>query len=265
VAKNIIAAANSLVFFGEYLSGKDEFVQAALDYPEDLLRTAEVFRLLPSAIRPYIAPALMGQHKASTILVKHLIPVVEQRQRQKAAGETTSDPPLDCIQSFVDASFQKDAWSAHKIIQVVLGIWFASVHQPALSLVYALDDLCAFPDHAKCLRQTIEHCSSHDEDLDSLPLLDSFLKESARVHPSDSTSVGRKVLEPYMFADGTTLLKGDVACVPLQATMRDPLLYPQSLHFDPYRFIDESGRGSGARFTDATATYPLWGLGKRSW
>lgn len=265
MAKSVITAANSLVFFGEDLSRKDEFVRAALDYPEDLLRTAEILRLLPSAFRSYIAPVLMGQHKASKILVKHLIPAVEERQRQKAAGETTTNPPLDCIQFFVDASFQNDAWSARKIVQVILGIWFASVHQPALSLVYALDDLCAFPDHAECLRQTIEYCLSHEEDLDRLPLLDSFLKESARVHPSDSISVRRKVLEPFMFADGTTLLKGDVACVPLQAIMRDPSLYPQSLQFDPYRFIDESGNGSRARFTDATATYPLWGLGKRTW
>ena len=264
MAKSVIAAANSLVFFGEDLSRKDDFVQAALDYPEDLLRTAEILRLLPSAIRSYVAPALMGQHKASTILVKYLIPAVEERQRQKAAEEITPNPPLDCIQFFVDASFQKDAWPAQKIVQVILGIWFASVHQPALSLIYALDDLCTFPDHAECLTQIIEQCLSH-EDLDSLPLLDSFLKESARVHPSDSISVRRKVLEPYMFADGTTLLKGDVACVPLQAIMRDPALYPQSLQFDPYRFIGKSGSGDSARFTDATATYPLWGLGKRAW
>ena len=265
MAKGVIAAANSLVFFGEDASGNAEFVKAALDYPEDLLKSAEILRLLPSMVRPLVAPLLMGQHQASNILVRHLIPIVEERQRWKNSDAKSPNSPIDCIQFFVDASSRKDAWSAQKIVQVLLGIWFASVHQPALSLVYALDDLCAYPEYAECLRQAIEDCNSHGGDLDSLPLLDSFLKESARVHPSDSISVRRKVLEPYMFADGTTLLKGDVACVPLQAIMRDSSIYPESLKFDPYRFVDESGSENSAKFTDSTTKYPLWGLGKRAW
>ena len=265
MAKSVIASANSLVFFGEDLSKNHEFVKAALDYPEDLLRSAEILRLLPSALRPFIAPLLMGQHQASKILVRHLIPLVEERQRRKYSGDKIIEPPLDCIQFFVDASSRKDAWTPQKIVQVLLGIWFASVHQPALSLVYALDDQCALPEHAKSLREAVEDCDSHGGDLDKLSLLDSFLKESARVHPSDSISVRRKVLEPYMFADGTTLLKGDVACVPLQAIMRDSSLYPESLKFDLYRFVSESGNDNVARFTDSSASYPLWGLGKRAW
>ena len=265
MAKQIIAAANSLVFFGEDLCEIDEFVRAASDYPQDLLRTAEILRLLPSILRPYLAPLLMGQHKASTILAKHLIPVVEERQRQKALGETNPKAHHDCIQFFVDASYKNDTWSAKRIVQVILGIWFASVHQPALSLLYALDDLCTFPEHAKSLEREISNSIRYDEDLDALPLLDGFLKESARTNPSDSISVRRKVLDPYMFADGTTLLEGDVACVPLQAIMQGQSLYAQSLHFDPYRFLDRNKTRSKVRFTDATASYPLWGLGKRAW
>jgi cytochrome P450 len=150
-------------------------------------------------------------------------------------------------------------------VQVILGICFASVHQPALSLVYALDDISTYPRYSELLRQEVEECLANDEDLDSSPLLDSFLKESARLHPSDSISVRRKALQPYKFADGTCLSKGDVACVPLQALMRDESLYPDSLKFDAFRFFDQCGNGKTARFTDSTPAYPLWGLGKRVW
>lgn len=265
VAKKIIAMANSVAFFGESLSSNKDFVNAALDYPEDLLKTAEILRLLPSAVRPVLAPILMRQHQASNILVQHLIHEVEKRLEQRDTGPIPIHRSLDCVQFFIDASARRDSWSAWKIVQVILGIWFAAVHQPALSLVYALDDLCIYPEFAERLRSEVENCVTSSEDLDSLPLLDSFLKESARIHPSDSISVRRKVLQPYMFADGTTLLEGDVACVPLQAIMRDPAVHPESLVFDPCRFINKTGEGNTARFTETSPAYPLWGLGKHAW
>ena len=266
LAKNIIAAANSQAFFGESLSAIPQFLEAALDYPEDLFKTAELLRLMPSIIAPVVAPILMRQHRASKVLVEYLTPVVKLRLKQSQSDHPFPGPkPLDCIQFFVDANLQKDTWSAHKLIQVILGIWFAALHQPALSLTYALDDLCNYPQYIELLRDELKTCNVTEEKLESLPLLDSFLKESARLHPSDSISVRRKVLQPFTFSDGTTLSVGDVACVPLQAIMRDPSNYPDSLRFDGFRFLDKHQIGNINRFTDTSPTYPLWGLGKRGW
>ena len=266
MAKKIIAAANSQAFFGPELSSNPDFLKAALDYPEDLFKTAEVLRLLPSMLSPIAAPLLMRQHQASRVLVEKLTPVVEQRLQQCNSDEfAIGAKPVDCIQFFVDANHDKGSWSAHKVIQVILGIWFAALHQPALSLTYALDDLCKHPQYIDPLRKELNECDVLDEGLDNLPLLDGFLKESARLHPSDSISVRRKVLQPFNFSDGTSLTVGDVACVPLQAIMRDSSNYADSMVFDPYRFIIDKGTGKMNRFTDASPTYPLWGLGKRGW
>lgn len=267
MAKRVITAANSRVFFGEQLSGNSEFLKAALEYPEDLLKAAEILRLIPSAFAPFLSPFLMRQYQASKILVRYLIPVVESRLKRRTSGHTFEShaKPVDCIEFFVDANSVKESWSAQKIVQVILGIWFASVHQPAISLVYALDDLCNYPKYAELLRNGIETCHSIGESLDSLPILDSFLKESARLHPSDSISVRRKAVRPWRFTDGTYLSEGDVACVPLQAIMRDPKLYSDSLKFDAFRFVDGTGTGNLGRFTDTNFRFPLWGLGKRAW
>lgn len=266
MAKKVITAANSLVFFGEYLSKDPDFLKAALDYPEDLLRTAEILRFIPSALAPLAAPILMRHHQASKSLAKYLMPLIEERLGQNMSNCDFSDgKPIDCIQFFVDANSPRHKWSAQKIVQAVLGIWFASVHQPALSLFYALDDLCAYPEYVGLLRNQIETCRATGGNLDSLPLLDSFLKESARLHPSDSISVRRKVLRPHRFSDGTYLTTGDVACVPLQAILRDPAIYPDRLKFDAFRFVNGNGSGNLTRFTDTTTTFPLWGLGKHAW
>ena len=56
------------------------------------------------------------------------------------------------------------------------------------SFVYALYNLCDHPEYVKKLRKELSESSGEWWNcLDNLPLLDSFLKESARFHPSDSS------------------------------------------------------------------------------
>lgn len=266
MTKRVITAANSLAFFGPQLSKEPKFLEAALDYPEDLLTTAEILRLLSAFLAPFVAPILMKQHRASKTLVGYLTLQIDERLRhQSVESNSIDEKPVDCTQFFIDANLRRGKCSVRKLVQIILGIWFASVHQPALSLVYALDDLCTHPEYVPLLRAEIQVCHDSGEDLDKCVLLDSFLKESARLHPSDSISCRRKVLQPYTFADGTHLFAGDVACVPSQAIMRDPLNYMNSLEFNPYRFLVKQGTSNLSRFTDTSPTYPLWGLGKRVW
>lgn len=288
MAKQVIASANSLVFFGPDLSSIPGFTEASLDYPEDLFRTAEVLRLTPAIIHPVIAPILMRYHTASKFMTKHIMRVVEDRLHLARNGgknlhdvESQVSSPRDCIQFFVDANSRKGEWSAEKIVQVLLGTWFAGIHQPALTIVYALEDLCNHPEYMEPLRQELLSYSSHIDigksasmptSLDDAPLLDALLKESARVHPSDSISIRRKVLKPFTFSDGTHILPGDVACVPSQAIMRDGQIYSNQTVFWPERYLtlDVDGRAapesrSTARFTDTNMQYPLWGLGRHAW
>lgn len=145
-------------------------------------------------------------------------------------------------------------------MQVVLGIWFAAVHQPATSLAYALSDIRQHSEYKDTLEKELGDGSTDGKDLDGMPLLDGFLKESARLCPSDSISCRRKVLRPYTLRDGTFLDTGDVACVPMQSIMLDPELYPDASTFDPYRFINKEDMSKSTRFTDSNSQFPLWGL-----
>lgn len=56
--------------------------------------------------------------------------------------DTSGMKPLDCVQWIIDSNPKREPWPPEKIIQAVLGLWFASVHQPAIQLVYAIDALC---------------------------------------------------------------------------------------------------------------------------
>jgi cytochrome P450 len=267
MAKNLIRTVNSFVYFGKHLSSDHGFLEAAMQYPDDVFYTSEVLRFLPSFLAPIAAPILMRQGRAAKTLIRYLHSVIEERlMNQSSANPQTKS--LDCIQWIIDTNSRKNNWSTERVIQVVIGLWYASVHQLAISVVYGLVDLCEHAEYLEPLREEVEkhrHLDYVDEDLERMPRLDSFLKESARLHPSDSISIRRKAVQPYVFRDGTHVTAGDVVCVPLRAIMCDEKNFPNAMTFDGFRFMTEDGTGVTSKLTDESARFPLWGLGRRSW
>lgn len=129
------------------------------------------------------------------------------------------------------------------------------------SFVYALYDLVDNPCYISLLRDELASIPGDWwSSLNDLPLLDSFLKESARLSPSDSISLRRKALKTFTFTDGTVVPKGSWVCVPQRAIQRDAAYYHDPECFNGHRFIDQVND-----FTDLGARFPFWGLGKRAW
>ena len=59
------------------------------------------------------------------------------------------------------------------------------------TLTNALNDLCEHSEYIESLRNEIQH-STVEASAEDLPLMDSFLKEFARLHPTDT---GKKTFE----------------------------------------------------------------------
>lgn len=112
----------------------------------------------------------------------------------------------DGLQWLIDTAPKKAAWSVHRIVGEVMGIWYGSVHtlgivstslspitdadrlsNPSFALnkgvTYALHDIYSHPE---CMDPIIQELKNTDLDAFSgapheLPVLDSVLKESARL------------------------------------------------------------------------------------
>ena len=100
-------------------------------------------------------------------------------------------------------------WSAERIVHELMAVWFGSVH--VLSTVslcresirptnlishlayqtisFAIHDLCLHPEYVEPLRKELRSSAYADFERTGrgLPLLDSFLKESARLTPVESS------------------------------------------------------------------------------
>ncbi|KAL8704583.1 MAG: hypothetical protein Q9201_002275 [Fulgogasparrea decipioides] len=207
MAKNIVVQVNSTAFFGVGLSRDPLFLEAALRYPQDVFVASEALRFVPTFMASYVlylstilhriklkpgrkvASLITRQGEAAETLVRYLTPVVNARLHTREQSKSLGQhKPLDCIQWIVDTMPRKQPWSAEKIVQVVLGLWFASVHQLAMSVVYGLYDLCKYPDYVAALRDEL---TVQEGRVENLVLMDSFLKESARMCPSDSSTSPR--------------------------------------------------------------------------
>ncbi|KAI4207763.1 MAG: hypothetical protein LQ348_000459 [Seirophora lacunosa] len=138
-------------------------------------------------------------------------------------------------------------------------------------------NLCKYPEYIEPLTKEIlatrNDSSSRGYEAHDMPLMDSFLKETARLNPTIILTMPRKVMYPFRFSDGTVVPKDNWLCIPQQAIMEDQQYYDDPSAFNGFRFVrqDEDGRatasdaGKGRLFTTPTFEFPLWGPVRRAW
>ncbi|KAF4610378.1 hypothetical protein G7Y89_g15741 [Cudoniella acicularis] len=101
-------------------------------------------------------------------------------------------------------------WTAERIIHELMALWFGSNHSIAMSINFAIQNICLYPEYVEPLRKELEGPAYKifEATGNGLPLLDSFLKESSRLSPVDSLSTRRKALKPFHLSDGTYIERG---------------------------------------------------------
>ncbi|KAK4077104.1 uncharacterized protein Triagg1_4071 [Trichoderma aggressivum f. europaeum] len=273
--KTLITRVNCFIFFGEELSQNTEFTSAALEFPQTVVSTAELLRISPEFMRSMIASIATNRHKAAKTLYRYLVPMVEERLAVRGL-QSNEMTPTDCMQWLIETSPRKNPWTPARMVGEIMAVWFASVHQLAMTSTYAIQDLCLHPEYFEPLAIEIRDCFHAEDssrDVERLPLLDSFIKESVRNSNFDAITCRRKALAPYTFQDGSSLNKGDWACIPQRAMMQDGTRYRDPQTFDGFRFAHDNAQHQQhkrptdmpeqkeSNFTDANLDWPIWGLG----
>ncbi|KAI4213103.1 MAG: hypothetical protein LQ351_004257 [Letrouitia transgressa] len=175
----------------------------------------------------------------------------------------------DCVQWIMESYKEKNQGTIKKAVDQTIGLLLASAHQFPMILSYIIFNLCIHPEYIERLRQesgSFQNSGDH-EAIDNMPLLDSFIKESARLNPLDSLTMQRKAIQDYTFSDGTFVPAGNGVCVPQEALMHDPAVYPSPTEFNGYRFVTKEAGvlRSSSKFTHPSWSFPFWGAVGRAW
>lgn len=141
-------------------------------------------------------------------------------------------------------------------------------------MIYALYALCQHPQYIPALRQELSTLADptlvDSTKSSAAPQLDSFLKETARLYPIQVGNVNRKVMAPFVFADGTSIPADTILGVPQEAIMADKGHYPDADVFDGLRFMPGKTEGNpdggaSSSFSQPSPNFLFWGPVGRSW
>ena len=168
------------------------------------------------------------------------------------------------------------------------------------SLTHALYDLAAMPEYVGPLREEVEPIIALEgwskNAITKMSKLDSFLKESTRIHgiilstpgflcllllrsPTvmltsspryaiTAASLTRKACKDVTLVDGTVIPKGTFVAAPQSATHLNEEYYPDASTFDPFRFSrarEEEGQALKHQFVNTSTEFIAFGHGKHAW
>ncbi|KAI1126713.1 cytochrome P450 [Nemania abortiva] len=265
--KELVAHINAYVLFGKELCDNDTFMRAASTFMDQTLVVAEIIRLVPRWAVPFIGKWTSTKFDSDMVMYSTLISIIERRLEERNSRRLGQRVPKHA--SLVSLLAERVAWE-------LMAIWFGACYSLSVTSAFTIQDLCRHSDHIPYLRAEIEgQYHQFEATGKGLPLLDSFLKESARQHPVESMSTRRHAVKPFTFSDGTRLDVGDWACTPVHAINHNPSYYPDPMKFDGFRFADAITvekatipRAAGpsqlkpSDLTEVSSKWQFWGTGR---
>ncbi|KAH6627324.1 cytochrome P450 [Chaetomium tenue] len=173
-----------------------------------------------------------------------LRPILETRKAEyKARGKGEKVKHEDGIQWILDAYHSTGSTlTPDKLAQDEFIITIASIHSSAATALSILYDLM---DRPECLVEIQEEISKvlkqygswTRQSLAALRIMDSFMKESQRVHTLQQLTLQRMAVEDFTFKDGLHLPAGTQIAMPNELIGLDPDLHENAETFDAKRFL----------------------------
>jgi sterol 14-demethylase len=134
-------------------------------------------------------------------------------------------------------------YDVNTITGMFISLMFAGHHTTSTTSSWALLELCRHPEWMKRVTEELDALYADGQDvsyqaLREIPVLESVLKETLRLHPP-LILLMRKVVRPFEVA-GRRVEVGRMVGVSIATSNRDPALFRDAERFDPSRF--EPGR-----------------------
>ncbi|CAD6591006.1 MAG: hypothetical protein ASARMPREDX12_004887 [Alectoria sarmentosa] len=251
----IAGKLNCFVILGEKLANDPFLAQATLQFAYDAAITSELMRFTPSILQRFLQERISRE--------------IRERLSSQSRAEEADKEQLDCIQWTINAFRRSNEMSLTGTLERSMGFLFASAHQVPPLVASSLYTLCKHPEYLHPLQEEVSRIAEDDLSRtrnQDTPLLDSFIKETARLHPLQTVALNRKVMTPFVFSDGTHVPAGNTVCIPQQAMMLDPENYANPLEFQGFRFVTQRDGvvTSTSRLSHPSPLFPFWGSVGRS-
>ena len=184
-----IAQVTTRVLSGQELARNDEWIKMSVETPITVMSTgAKIREKYPPYLR-WLAPYLLTEPKLSLANRKRAAEVILPVYEKRMAGKGDGTGHGDGIQWLIAAAGARKK-TLQELADEQLFLSIASIHPTTASTVSILHDLA---DHRKHHEEIVDEIQKVQKDhgstwtkqsLAKLEKLDSFMKESQRVHPA---------------------------------------------------------------------------------
>ncbi|KAJ6459072.1 cytochrome P450 [Mycena sanguinolenta] len=238
----VVARTTNRLFVGLPLCRNQAYLNISIGYTVAVFKRCHILSLFPRWIRPIIGPLMSPKKEADRRTLEFLGPIISERlAKEEELGPDWPDKPNDLI-----SWLMQDAAPADKTVPAlahrVLIVNMAAIHTSTMTLVNVLLDLTTYPSHIQSMREEVERVIMQEgwtkAALNSMHLVDSFIRESQRLNGSSPVALTRKVVakDGFKFSDGTFIPFGSYLATSGRAVQHDPENYDRPEIFDGFRF-----------------------------
>ncbi|KAB5557999.1 cytochrome P450 [Coniochaeta sp. 2T2.1] len=271
---DIVARVVSRVLLGRSLCRNPDWLRISKTYTIDAFKAAVQLRRIPDLLRPFVfwfMPACKVLR--TSVREAHNLIDPEVKRRKQAVDDSIRSgkkPPkvADAIGWMHEISVSRGYEVDYVAAQLMLSL--AGTHTTASALALALFDAVDNPGVIDALRkEIIEVVGQYGWNRDkavmyNLKLMDSFLKETQRIQPINSTNMNRFVERNIKLSDGTVLPKN--ARIMVVGEYRDPNIYQEPDKFDAARFLqlrkEQPASENTWQYVSGSPNHLLFGLGQ---
>ncbi|KAK2804810.1 hypothetical protein FQN51_001452 [Onygenales sp. PD_10] len=274
----LLTQVSNRAVIGLPLCRNQEFLDANRVYSDNMFSVGLIIRLIPSFLRPLLAPiAQRPLLRAREIVANHALPVIKERMRILDEAENSGKTPnlpsdlltatMKIARNHTDAHLE---YTPLNLVHRVMGYNFLQTWTQALTLTNAIFDLISLPqglfeetvaDIRAEITAGLEKSSGSwtHELLETLEVTDAFLRESMRWNPIGEVGIERTITSKYgfTFSNGLHAPRGATLAAPNRSIQRDRRHYPGG--FNPKRALHDPTR---PRATTVSREFLNFGLGR---
>ncbi|KAF8447272.1 cytochrome P450 [Boletus edulis BED1] len=266
-AQKIISRTSNRVFVGLPLCRDPDWVSLNVEFTMDVVKGATIISLFPKFIAPLVARFMTNIPASTRRAVRHLAPIVEVRRQQlDEYGTTKADQPNDLLQWLMEGS-EDSQRHVNNMASRVLAINFAAIH----SFTQVVYNLAANPQYVQDLRDEVEPIIKEEGwskvSVAKMYKIDSFMKETQRMHGIGLVNMVRKAMKDVTFPDGTVIPKGAFVAMATHPMHFDNEVYDNADVFDPFRFANmrtEDSDDVKHQFPVTSPDYLVFGYGRHA-
>ncbi|CAG8336124.1 unnamed protein product [Penicillium salamii] len=267
-AYSIVARSGSYSLVGERLAQDEEYLDAVKEHILGMITTARAQFLVPDCLKRYIGGLLSRLISLGTkwnmstsrrTLLKHFnARAAEYRAEISDGCEAISESgldhsgnPVEIFRWLYECCIIRKRWTYSEVIGEMLLLQFAFIYTTSYGLYVALVELARRPEYSEPLRAeidlTVGKLGPTLPACKAMILMDSFLKESQRLHPP---------------AARITLKQGSHVAVPSEIIQRLGVNYESPDNFDGFRFVKRAAAGDkNSQLVDLSPDYLVFGMG----